>query len=268
MSASRERLSVVIITRNEHRNLPTCLESVSFAGEVLVMDSFSSDGTPEVAKAFGARVIQRSWDGYVPQRQFGFDQARGEWILWLDADERVTPELGSEIRRVIGQPDGPDAYRIPRRHYFLGDWLRYGGQYPGYQIRLVRKPKAQLRGTLVHESIDETNLELATLDGAIDHFSTPTLRSRWQKLHRYARLTVEESRRRGGLWSIPIMRSLLFPLRRIAYVYLRQHGYRDGWRGLLWALMCGCEQALIFVYALPYRLSGQGPATSDSSKSR
>ena len=255
MSPDREALSVVIITKNERHNLAGCLDTVGFADEVIIVDAFSSDGTAEAARALGARVIQRAWDGYAPQRQFGFDQARGQWILWLDADERVTPQLAGEIDRVVRQSTGPDAYRIPRRHYFLGEWLRYGGEYPAHQIRLVRKGRAQLRKILLHESIDDTGLELGSLEGPIDHFSTPTVRSRLRKIHRYARL-VARSRPAEVQRSTPFGRSLTFPFRRIAVVYLRQRGYRDGWRGLLWALVCGCEQALIVLYRIPYRLQG------------
>ena len=254
MTVSDKRLSVVVITKNERENLPRCLASVAFADEVVVVDSFSSDGTPELARAHSARVLQRAWDGYVPQRQYGFDRARGKWILWLDADERVTAELAAEIRTAVTIPDGTDAYRIPRRHYFLGDWLRHSDQYPAYQVRLMRREKARLKNSLYHESIDESTLAIATLTGAIDHFSTPTLRSRVQKIARDARLAVQESVQRGTLSAIPARTLLVNPLRRMGYLYLRKRGYRDGWRGLLWAGCCGLEQAMIASGLLARRL--------------
>jgi glycosyltransferase involved in cell wall biosynthesis len=254
MTVSDSRLSVVVITKNERENLPRCLTSVSFADDLLVVDAFSSDGTPEVARAHAARVLQRAWDGYVPQRQYGFDRAVGEWILWLDADERVTPELAGEIRAALRNANGTDAYRIPRRHYFLGDWLRYGDQYPAYQVRLMRREKAHLTPSLYHESIDESTLAIGSLQGAIDHYSTPTLRSRLGKIGRDARLAAQEAVQRGTLSAIPVGTLLVNPLRRMGYLYLRKQGYRDGWRGLVYAGCCGLEQALIAARLLTRRL--------------
>ena len=255
MNALAERgVSVVIITKNERRNLPQCLQSVRFADEVMVVDDFSSDGTPEVARAAGALVIARAWEGYAAQRQHGITAATREWILWLDADERVTPALRDEIEAVLrGDGHGRDAYLVPRRHVFLGEWLRHGGEYPALQLRLVRRNKAILRQVLVHESIDDAGLDVGRLENPIDHLSSPSLRTRITKARRYARLAAAEVARSGQISEPSLTRLLLNPFRRLAYVYLKAGGYRDGWRGLAWAVMCGFEQGLFAVHMVRIR---------------
>jgi (heptosyl)LPS beta-1,4-glucosyltransferase len=258
MNASPERgVSVVIITKNERRNLPQCLQSVRFADEVMVVDDFSSDGTPEVARAAGARVIARAWEGYAAQRQHGITAATREWILWLDADERVTPALKDEIEAVLREDGhGRDAYLIPRRHLFLGEWLRHGGEYPALQLRLVRRNKAVLRQVLVHESIEDAGLDVGWLTNPIDHLSSPRLSTRITKARRYARLAAAEVARSGRVSELSVTRLLTNPLRRMAYVFLKAGGYRDGWRGAAWAVICGLEQALFAVHIVRLRASG------------
>jgi glycosyltransferase involved in cell wall biosynthesis len=244
MSRSHKRgLSVVVITYNERGNLPACLASVSFADELLVVDAESTDGSPEMAKACGAHVLSHAWDGYAKQRQRGFDATTRDWVLWVDADERVSPELARAISEVVAKNGSLDAYRVPRRHFFLGDWLRHGGEYPAPQLRLVRREHAVMRKELVHETIVEEGLEVGLLTGALDHLSTPSLRDRLKKTATYARLAAEQAMRSGRRPGVHTL--LANPVRRTAYVYVKAEGYRDGWRGLLWSLNCGLEQALI-----------------------
>lgn len=244
MSRSHKRgLSVVVIAYNERANLPSCLASVSFADEVIVVDAESTDGSPEISRACGARVISHYWDGYATQRQRGFDAATRDWVLWVDADERVSPELSRAISQVVAKNGPLDAYRVPRRHYFLGDWLRHGGEYPAPQLRLVRREYARMGQDLVHETIVEDGLRVGLLTGALDHLSTPSFRDRLKKTATYARLAAEQAVRTGRQ---PGPLALLTnPVRRTAYVYVKAEGYRDGWRGMLWSLTCGLEQALI-----------------------
>ena len=135
-------ISVLILTHNEERNIPRCLESVKWSDDVLVLDSYSTDHTVEIAKAAGARVIQRTFDDFAGQRNFGLRHGclRHEWVLHLDADEVVTPGLSDELHRVV-QSGGKDAYRLASRLMFRGTWLRHAGMYPTYQVRFGRRDR-------------------------------------------------------------------------------------------------------------------------------
>jgi glycosyltransferase involved in cell wall biosynthesis len=237
-------VSLIVITMNEARNLPGCLASAPFVDEIVIVDGGSTDATHEVARKFGARVIAHPFDGYAAQRQRAFNATTHDWIFWLDADERATPELAADIMRIVHDDEQTaDAYAIPRRHYFLGDWLRHGGEYPAAQVRLLKRGAARLRSDLVHEVIEDRDLTVRQLDSAIDHFSSPSLSFKLAKLRRYARLSAEQAVQRH---EVPPVRELLTrPVRRLAYVYVKADGYKDGWRGIVWALVCGLEQVLI-----------------------
>jgi glycosyltransferase involved in cell wall biosynthesis len=245
-------ISLVVITKNEARNLPGCLASAQFVDEIVIVDAGSSDATQDIAGKAGARVIEHPFDGYAAQRQRAMDAATRDWIFWLDADERATPELAADVMRIVRNGDQTaDAFAIPRRHYFLGDWLRYGGEYPAAQIRLIRRDVARLRNDLVHEVIEDRYLKVRQLESAINHFSSPSLRVKLAKLRRYARLSASQRIQRG---EVPSTFELLTrPARRVAYVYIRARAYRDGWRGVVWSLVCGFEQVLISWHLLAGR---------------
>jgi glycosyltransferase involved in cell wall biosynthesis len=246
-------ISLVVITRDEARNLPGCLASARFVDEIVIVDAGSSDATQDIARLAGAKVIEHPFDGYAAQRQRGFDAATCDWILWLDADERATPELAADIVRIVRDDDhNTDAFAIPRRHYFLGDWLHYGGEYPAAQRRLFRRSAARIRNDLVHEAIDDRNLKVRQLESAIDHFSTPSLGFKLAKLRRYARLSAMQSIQRGEVPSV--LELLTRPARRVAYIYLKAQAYRDGWRGFVWSLVCGFEHVLISWHLLTRKM--------------
>src|SRR5262245_2377057 len=145
----------VIITKNEEANIQECLGSVAWADERIVVDAESRDRTADLANAAGARVIVRPWPGFGPQKNYGMDLAAGEWILVVDADERVPKELHAEIltRITAWKPGDPVAYEIPRKNYFYGAWVRHAGVYPDYQIRLFRKGCARYNDVPVHENL-------------------------------------------------------------------------------------------------------------------
>jgi glycosyltransferase involved in cell wall biosynthesis len=246
-------ISLVVITKNEAGNLPDCLASARFVDEIVIVDAGSSDGTQDIAREAGARVIEHPFDGYAAQRQRAFDAATRDWILWLDADERASPELAADVMRIVRDANpAPDAFAIPRRHYFLGDWLRHGGEYPASQIRFFRRGAARIRNDLVHEAIEYSNLTVQPLESAIDHYSSPSLSVKLAKLRRYARLSAEQRIQRDEVPST--LEIVTRPARRVAYVYIKAHGYRDGWRGAVWSLVCGLEQLLISWHLLTRRL--------------
>ncbi|MCX6834210.1 MAG: glycosyltransferase family 2 protein, partial [candidate division Zixibacteria bacterium] len=148
-----KKLSVVIIACNEEASLPRCLESVRWAEEIIVGDSGSSDRTVEVARDLGAKLFSYEWRGFGPAKQGAVDRAEGEWILSLDADEEVTPELAMEIRTVLGRDDHNAGYYLPRRTEFLGRWMLHGGWYPDHVLRLFRKDRGSFTSAMVHETV-------------------------------------------------------------------------------------------------------------------
>ena len=164
------RLSVCLITANEEERLRPCLESVAWADEVVVVDAESTDKTALVAREFTDHVHVRPWPGFAAQKNFGLDQATGDWILSVDADERVTPELRARIEAVL-RADGPaDGYSVPRKNIFWGRWVRHGRLYPDWQLRLFRRGRGRFADREVHESV-RVEGRVARLDAPLLHVS-------------------------------------------------------------------------------------------------
>jgi glycosyltransferase involved in cell wall biosynthesis len=148
------KLSVTIITFNEEDNIRDCLESVKWADEIIVVDSFSTDNTSTICKEYTDKIIQREWPGHVDQKQFGMEQATGEWILSLDADERLSEGAIREVKEEIkNHKTSVDGYIFPRRSYYLGRWINYGGWYPDRKLRLVKKGAAYWGGANPHDKL-------------------------------------------------------------------------------------------------------------------
>ncbi|PYN16095.1 MAG: hypothetical protein DME05_09485 [Candidatus Rokuibacteriota bacterium] len=140
---TRPRLSVVVVTLNEEERLRACLESAAWADELIVVDALSPDKTAQIAREFTDRVIVRPWPGFAAQKNFAIGEASGDWILSLDADEMVSPELRGEIARVLAEGGPHDGYRTPRRNIFWGKWVRHGGLWPDWQLRLFRRGRGR-----------------------------------------------------------------------------------------------------------------------------
>lgn len=227
-------VSVVIITRDADPVLSDCLASVAWADEIVVVDSGSVDGTIRLAAAAGARVIQQPFLGYGPQKNVGVEAARGEWILNVDADERVTPELAAEISRTIGSPDAAAGYEIPFDVRFLGGRLRFGGVGGERHLRLFRKASGRFSAAPIHEAVEVAG-HVGRLRGRIIHESYRTLEEYWRKLDRYTRADAERWRAAGR-------RFAWWKLARIPFEFLQRAvlrlGVLDGRRGLLWAGLC------------------------------
>ncbi len=225
------RLSVTVITWNEEERLRPCLLSVTWADEIIVVDAESTDKTVQVAREFTDRIWVRPWPGFAVQKNFALEQAAGEWVLSLDADEQVTPELRQEIERVIagGTADG---YAIPRKNFFWGTWVRHGGLYPDWQRRLFRRGSGRFVERPVHESV-EIQGSVGRLQSPLLHYSYRSLEEFIQRSNRYSTLAAQEWIRQGGRVGPA---SLLFrPLGRFLSMYLLRLGVLDGWRGLLLA---------------------------------
>ncbi len=153
MEKKKPRISVTVRTFNEEKNLQKCLESVSWADEIVVVDSLSTDDTVAIARKFTDRVILQKWLGHVGQSQFATDQTKNLWVFHLDADERVTPELRDEILALDLDASPYDAYEMPRRHFFLQRWIDHSAWYPDYKIRLFRKDRCRWGGYAPHDEL-------------------------------------------------------------------------------------------------------------------
>jgi glycosyltransferase involved in cell wall biosynthesis len=227
-------LTVTVITLNEAANIAACLESVRWADEVLVVDSGSLDGTPDLARAAGARVIVREWPGYSAQKDYAAGEAANDWILSIDADERVTPELAAEIRAALAREPGAAGFRIPRVTWHLGRWIRTTDWYPDYQLRLYDRRRARWNRRRVHESVD-ANGPVGQLASELQHYAYRDVSHHHATMDRYTTLAAEEMfdrGRRAGPFDL-----VLHPLGAFIRNYLLRGGFRDGTAGFVISAM-------------------------------
>lgn len=229
------KLSVILITRNEEQDLPACLDSVrAVADEIVIVDSYSTDRTPDIAWQQTTRFFQRTWDGFGPQKQYALDQARGEWVLNVDADERLTPELRDEIRALMGRDHLPvSGYRIPFEVYFMGRRLRFGGCFREYHIRLFRKDKASYGAKAIHEGI-RVESPIGVLRGAMRHESYKTFSEYIRKCNIYTELIAREKHGRGKTFAA--WQHLRLPWEFIVRYFLKG-GFLDGQPGFIYAVL-------------------------------
>ena len=235
MPAPRQPLSVAIITLNAAAQLEACLDSVRFANEIVVVDSGSSDGTQALAERCGARVIAQDWLGFGPQKQFAVAAARHDWVLCLDADERVTPELQASIENALKSPS-TTAYRFARCNRFLGRYLRHGEGYPDWSLRLFDRRQARWSDDLVHEKV-ETAGPVGLLAGDLLHDSAESLAAYLDKQNRYTTLAAGMALAAGKRAGVG--RLAFSPLVRFIKFYIVRQGFRDGLPGLI-HIAIGC----------------------------
>lgn len=229
------RLSVITLTLNEERNIGDCLESVAWADERIVLDSGSTDRTLEIARRHTPDIHSIDWPGYGAARNIGITKATGAWILWLDADERVTPELAEELQRIIGRDDGRYAgYLIARRAYFLGRWIKHCGWYPSRVVRLFRKERGRFSETRVHERLlVEGPVGETTAD--ILHYTDPHLHHYLTKFNKYTSLAAEDLFDSGRPFRLSDM--TLRPLFQFFKMYVMRLGFLDGIEGFMLCLL-------------------------------
>jgi glycosyltransferase involved in cell wall biosynthesis len=232
---SRSPLSAVLITRNAAAQLDGCLESLAFADEIVIVDSASEDATAEIAAQRGARVVQKEWLGFGRQKQFAVEQAKHDWVLCLDADERVSPALAAAITKALAAPASP-VYRMARRNRFLGRWLGHGEGYPDWSPRLFDRRQARWSDDPVHEKVLYA-VTPGTLQGDLLHDSAEDLTTYLEKQNRYTTLAAQQLHQRGA--SAGMVRLLLSPLVRFVKFYVLRLGFLDGLPGLV-HISIGC----------------------------
>lgn len=227
-------LSAVVITLNAERGLEDCLRSVSFADDLLVVDSGSTDRTLAIAEQCGARIIHQDWLGFGAQKRFAADRAEHDWVLSIDADERVSDELRQAIVAQLRDTPSHAAYRMPRRNRFMGRWLRHGEGYPDYTVRLFDRRRAGWSNDPVHEKV-VCSTTLGMLRGDLLHKSEDGLEEYWQKQNRYTTLQAGVMYASGKRCSIA--RMVLSPALRFVKFYIFRLGFLDGVPGLVHILL-------------------------------
>lgn len=240
MSAPRLPLSVAIITLDAGRALADCLASVAWADDIVVVDSGSRDDTLAIATEAGARVLHQDWLGFGPQKQYAVDACRHDWVLCLDADERVSPELLASLQAALAAPQH-SAYRFARCNRFLGRYLKHGEGYPDWSLRFFDRRHARWSDDAVHEKVI-TDGEIGTLQGDLLHDSAESLASYLTKQNRYTSLAADMALAAGKRSSMG--RIVFSPLIRFIKFYLIRQGFRDGLPGLI-HIAIGCFNSFL-----------------------
>lgn len=226
----RPTVSAIVVCLNEEERIRDCLESLRWCDEVVVVDSFSTDRTPEICRNYTDRFIQRPWAGYRDQKAYAHSQATKDWVLLVDADERVTAELQNEILEVLARESGRYAgYSIPRLVHYLGRWWWRGGWYPDYDVRLFRRDRATWGGFDPHEKI--------IVDGAVrrlrhplHHFSYRNIEDHLNRINRFTSISSRELSKSGRRWRLS--EALLRPPVRFFHSYILKRGFMEGFGGL------------------------------------
>lgn len=240
-------LSVTIITKNEENNLPRTLNAIhGWASEIIVVDSGSDDRTIEIAKSYGAKVFQNPWQGYGQQKNFAQSQAQNEWVLNLDADEVLTPELKTEIEVELRktQSNSIAGYSVARRSYYVGKWIKHGGWYPSRVVRLSKKSLSRWSEPAVHEVLEVKGL-VSELKSPLDHYTFPSIESQVLTNLRYAKQGSEQILKKKASYGVFIM--LLKAYWKFVNTYFIQRGFLDGKRGLI--ISVNAAHSLFLKYA-------------------
>lgn len=231
-------LSVVLATYNEAENLAECLASVkTIADEIVIVDGTSSDKTVEIAKSFSAKVtITDNPPMFHINKQKAIDKATKAWVLQLDADERVTPELSKEIKEIMSSPQSKDGYWIPRKNWYLGRFLMKGGVYPDYTLRLYKKGKGRLPQKDVHEQAVVTG-EVGYITNPLIHIADPYFGRYLLRYKRYTTLIAKEFKeKKTGKDPVTFLKYMLaLPIFWFLKIYIRHKGFMDGWQGFIFA---------------------------------
>jgi glycosyltransferase involved in cell wall biosynthesis len=239
------RLSVIVIALNQEGNIVPCLETVRWADEIVVVDSGSRDRTLELARGFTDRIFTIGWPGFGAAKNFALDQARGDWIFSLDTDERVPETLRDEIISTVQGKSPYAGFRVPRKNYFGGRWVRYLGWYPDYTLRLFRKDSGRFRERAVHEEV-VVDGPVGVLQTSLDHYSYTDVSEYLARQDRYARLAAEELLKEGRR---PRAGELFWrPASHFLKLYLLRLGFLEGRLGYTLALLGSLYNFLKYYY--------------------
>lgn len=254
-------ISACIITFNEEKRLPRCLHSLSFVDEIIILDSYSRDGTVQIAKKYGAKIYQRNFTGYVDQKNHAIQLASFEWILVIDADEVVTDNLKNEIIEIIKNRKVVNyAYKIPRITYYLGKWIKHSGWYPDYTSRLFQNGTSEFKGGKVHERLC-VNGKTGKLKNRLEHYSYQNISQHLLRIEEYSTLIAMDKHENGEKASVPW--AVAKSITKFVITYFLKFGFLDGSAGLVISVMAGYYNFLKYaklwelqrgaIFAMPHR---------------
>jgi glycosyltransferase involved in cell wall biosynthesis len=231
------KVSACVIAYQEEKAIKDCIDALSFCDEVIVVDSHSTDRTRQIATACGARVIEHDWEGHIAQKNYAVSLARNDWVLCVDADERVTPELREAIQRVL-RDDAPshDAYEVNRRTIYLGAWIKHGGWYPDRKTRLFHRRKARWGGVNPHDHVVvDADARLGRLDADLEHRSYEDVADHLKTIDFFSTISAREKLAQGqGGIELQLLFGAPF---KFFKMFVLQGGFLDGWRGLIVATL-------------------------------
>jgi glycosyltransferase involved in cell wall biosynthesis len=228
------KISAVIITFNEEKNIERCLQSLDWADEIVIVDSCSTDHTVALCQKYTSRIIVHNWEGFVKQKIYATAQASNDWIFSIDADEEVSPQLKSDLLKIKQSISSTVAYRMPRKMFYLGKWIAHGSWYPDYKVRLFDRKHGRWVGLEVHE-FWQADGRCEKLPGEIFHYSYQNLTDHVHKINTLTTKAASEMLHKGKratFWHI-----LINPYLKFIKSYFIQAGLRDGFVGLIIALM-------------------------------
>ena len=222
-------VSAIIVCFNEEERIKDCLESVRWCDEIVVVDSFSTDRTPEICRRYTERFIQKEWAGYRDQKAFAHSQATKDWVLLIDSDERVTPALRDEIREFLARDACEySGFAVPRLVFYLARWWHRGGWYPDYDVRLFRRDRAAWGGSDPHEKI-LVDGRIGRLKNPLHHFSYRNIEDHVQRINRFTSISSRELCKEGSKWRLSD--ALLRPAGRFFRSYFLKRGFMEGFAG-------------------------------------
>ncbi len=254
------KISCVVITYNESKNIRRCLQSVNWADEIVVVDAYSTDDTREIASAFTDKIHQLKWSGFGPAKEYARSKATGDWILSVDADEVVPGNLREEIQRITESQESLDGYFVPRRSNFLGRWIRHCGWYPDLVLRLFKKERGSFTDRVVHEEVRVIG-STGRLRTDLLHYTDPDLDHYLKKLNRYTSLDALQLFRQGR--RAGILDILFRPIITFVKMYFFRRGFSDGLPGLILAISSSFHvfSKYVKLWHLRETVAGEGSET-------
>jgi len=240
-------ISVVILTCNNQDTIKNCLESASWAGEIVIVDSFSSDKTLEIARQYTDKIWQRQWPGFFQQWNFAIAQATREWVFVLASDEYISPELKKEIEGAISEKSEIAGYFLPRKTYFLNKWIRYCGWYPDYGVRLFKKGMGKFDNRKVHESMVLTGTA-RRFKNPIIHYSYSTISDYIVRMNMYTSLTAEQMADDGVKLDMKNIKKIAVKksIKTFWKMYVRQRGFLDGMHGFILCVLSAVYKLMAY----------------------
>ena len=258
---AKQPISVILIAQNEERHLRDCLQSVAWADEIIVVDGGSSDRTVEIAREFTEKVYQNAWPGFAAQKRFALQKAGLPWVLSIDADERITPELRDEILAKLDADDLPESgFYLPRLSTFLGKFIRHSGWYPGYQLRLFQREKTSVIEASVHEGF-RVDGQLGHLRNHMLHYTHASLAESLARLNRYSTL---EARDRSGRRKVRWWDFVTHPIAAFFNKFVALKGYRDGMHGFVLAAVTAMVKMALYMKMWELQHRQEGSATGST----